>query len=77
MYLFISFCFYCGGAEIKDTNTDYTLLSYQLPDELHKSETGPYRDLYALSYLIYNTWLSHLVCSDSYGGYQALSNHFC
>ena len=22
MCLFISFCFYCGGAEIKDTDTD-------------------------------------------------------
>ena len=35
-------------------NCTYTLLSCQLPDELHKSETGPCRDLNALSYLIYN-----------------------
>ena len=31
-----------------------TLLLYHIPDELHKSETGPCRDLNALSYLIYN-----------------------
>ena len=31
-----------------------TLLSCQLPDELHKSETWPCRDLNALLYLIYN-----------------------
>ena len=31
-----------------------TLLSCQLPDELHKSKTGLCRDLNALSYLIYN-----------------------
>ena len=29
-------------------------MSCQLPDELHKSETGPCHDLNALSYLIYN-----------------------
>ena len=50
-YLFASHvCKYCTC----------TLLSCQLPDELHKSKTGPCHDLNALSYLIYNRHGFHI-----------------